>query len=568
MNKKFFTLITGAFMLVASLGTANALSKGTPATKMDANAQKGMYHLMAVRQGAATDTLAVYVDANGILRIEKYAAYATTSVANALWCISVKGEEEGANPRFDFVNRAIGGELAVDLEDYTANGIIDIAQGANKGWKFSSTYATSLQTGRPLITYSEADTVLVLTYDGISGSVGVEKRAATATGDYSGADVLLFTVVKPAAQYLSASDYNTRFRTEPGNTSIKLVFDPDRNSPRVLNPWTDFALTAERFDANTPVNALNFRREDGKYLRVDTAWSNTTDLKFLAFGWGDITETTIEQPVAGHDSIRNQYNFTVEYDFATDQLDIRALEAYVKNPKAAASARWAASAHVVTDKDSLRVKLQDLDDRRLVTIGEAPVNTKILFKLGSCTASSPNFTSLGNDLYLISRTTAAGLQYLVVPVYTFYDNRDTVPQWISLQDNVDPKRIPAYQWVVEKTRTNNTGTSPVKITNREFPRVASRASVQLYTDKSTSVTLTGCRWSGGTFDALTVSLSAANFGAPLDNSIKKDETLGYFYIDSLTAQTYTYEFNYLHKYKDDDYLSVKSAGDSSLIVSE
>jgi hypothetical protein len=36
----------------------------------------------------------------------------------------------------------------------------------------------------------------------------------------------------------------------------------------------------------------------------------------------------------------------------------------------------------------------------------------------------------------------------------------------------------------------------------------------------------------------------------------------------LTAQTYTYEFNYLHKYKDDDYLSVKSAGDSSLIVSE
>ncbi|MDR1624580.1 MAG: DUF6383 domain-containing protein [Tannerellaceae bacterium] len=569
MNKKFFTLIAGALMLVASLGTANALDNGTPATKMDTVAQKGMYHLKAVRQGAQGVPLVVSVDRNGILRIADYATYPTGSVANALWCISVKGEEEGANPRFDFVNRAIGGELAVDLEDYTGNARIDIAQGDNKGWKFSATYATSLQQNRPLITYSEADKVLVLTYDGTSGNVGVEERTATATGDYSGDDVLLFTVVKPVEQYLTAADYNTRFQTEPNNDSIKLVFNPDRNSPRVLNPWTDYALRAVHFnDGNTPENALNFRRADGKYLRVDTAWTNATGVKFLAFAWGDITETDIEQPVGGHTSIRNQYNFHVRYDFTNDQLDIRVQEAYMKDPNAAANARWAASATLVTDPSLLRVKLQDLDDRRLVTIGAAPINTKILFKLGSCTASSPNFTSLGNDLYLISRTTAAGRQYLAVPVYTFYDDRDTVPQWISLQDNVDPKKMPAYQWVVEKTRTNNTGTAPVKITNREFPKVASKTSVQFYTDKGTAVKLLGCRNNGQTFDALDVSLSVANFGKPLDGSIKKNATLGYFYIDSLTAQTYTYEFNYLHKYKDDDYLSVKSDRDSSLIVSE
>jgi hypothetical protein len=568
MNKKFFTLIASVFMLVASFGTVSALDPGTAATKMNADAQKGMYHLRAYRQADPSIQYVVSVDQNGILRITNYTAYSIDNVANALWCVSVKGEEEGANPRFDFVNRAIGGELAVDFEDFTDNNRIDIAQGDNKGWKFSTTYANSLQQNRPLTTYSEADKVLILTYDGASTNVGVIERTASATGDYAGDDVLLFTIVKPAAQWLSAVNYNTRFGTE-NNDSIKLVFNPDRNSPYVLNPWTDYALKAVYVnDGNTPWNALNFVRADGKYLRVDTAWTNATGVKFLAFGWGDITQTAIEQPVGGHTSIRQQYNFTVRYDFSTDTLDIRVLEAYMKDPKAAANERWATSATLEGDPENLRVKLQDLDDRRLVTIGDSPINTKIQFKLGSCTASSPNFTSLGNDLYLISRTTAAGLQYLTVPVYTFYDDRDTVPQWVSLQDNVDPKQMPAYQWVVEKTRTNNVGTSPIKITNREFPHVKSKSSVQLYTDKAASVTLLGCRFNGQTFDALNVSLAVANFGKPLDKSVKKNATLGYFYIDSLTAQTYTYEFNYLHKYKDDDYLGVKSASDSSLFVSE
>jgi hypothetical protein len=121
---------------------------------------------------------------------------------------------------------------------------------------------------------------------------------------------------------------------------------------------------------------------------------------------------------------------------------------------------------------------------------------------------------------------------------------------------------------VEKTRTNNTSTSPIKITNREFPLVKSKSSVQLYTDKASSVTLLGCHYGGVTFDALSVSLTAANFGKPLAKSIKENAKLGYFFVDSLDAQTFTYEFNYLHKYKDDDYLGVKSASDSSLFVSE
>ncbi|MDR1403932.1 MAG: DUF6383 domain-containing protein [Tannerellaceae bacterium] len=565
-------MIASAFLLVTSFGTANALTVGTAATRLNADDQKGMYQLSAVLQGTTTP-LVVFVDKDGVLSIKPYTGYGSAAgekTGNALWCISVKAEEEGANPRFDFVNRAVGGELAVNFSHFTDEGLIDIGQGENKGWKFSSTYAKSLQAERPLTTYYNADTVLVLTYDGSTNKVGVVKRAATADGNYAGADILLFTVMKPAAQNLTADEYNTRFQTEQ-NDSIKLVFNKDRNNTKILNPWTDFALKAENSTFNS--GALNFKRADGLYLRVDTAWTNASGVKFLAFAWGDIDETDIEQPVGGHTSIRGQYDFFVQYNFTNDQLDIRVAEAYMKNPDAAESARWAASAYVRTDQDSLRVKLQDLsvaDEVRIVTIGTAPVNTQILFKLGSCSASSPNFTSLGNDLYLISRKTDAGLQYLAVPIYTFYDNSDTVPQWISLQDNVDPKQIPAYQWVVEKTRTTNTTTAPVKITNREFPRVASIGSVQLYTDKNTSVNLSGCH-PGGTgsisFPVLSVSLNAASFGTPLAKTIKENETLGYFYIDSLTAKTFTYEFNYLHKYKDDDYLSVKSDKDSSLVVS-
>jgi hypothetical protein len=546
---------------------------------MDANAQKGVYHLRAYRQGTPGTQYVVYVD-NGRLRIGDYGNYPMANVANALWCVSVKGEEEGANPRFDFVNRAGGGELAVDLDDFTAKSWIEIAQGDNKGWKFSTTYKASLQPDRPLTTYSEADKVLILTYDGTSGDVGVEERTATPTGDYTGNDVLLFTVVTPAIQPVSAYNYNTRFGTEPNNDSIKLVFDPDHNNTKIINPWTDYALKAEWYQTtglpgsvSTPTGYLNFVRADGKYLRVDTAWTNASGVKFLAFGWGDIAQTAIADPVGGHTSIRNQYNFSVNYDFSADTLDIRVQEAYMKDPNAPANQRWATSATVVDDvldAEKLRVKLQDLsviDEIRIVTIGESPINTKILFKFGNCTASSPNFTSLDNDLYVISRTVAAGLQYLAVPVYTFHDDRDTVPQWISLQDNVDPKRIPAYQWVVEKTRTNNTGTSPVKITNREFPSVKSRTSAQLYTDKATTVELLGTG-NGNPIYGLDFDLTADYFGTGLPKSIKSDSTLGYFFIDSLTAKTYTYEFNYLHKYKADEYLSVKSDNDSSLIVSE
>jgi hypothetical protein len=590
MNKKFFTLIASAFMLVASLGTANALGTGTPATpatKMDADAQKGVYHLRAYRQQDPTTLYVVYVNQQGILKIENYGNYLDDDIANALWCVSVKSEEEGANPRFDFVNRAGGGELAVDFADFAANSRIDIAQGDNKGWKFSATYAKTLQANRPLTTYYKPDSVLVLTYDNSgSGDVGVVRRLATANGNYPGAannDVLIFTIVKPEIQSVSAYNYNTRFGTEPNNDSIKLVFDKDRNNTKIVNPWTDYALRAEVYQSTgapgsitTPNTHLNFKRADGKYLRVDTAWTNASGVKFLAFGWGDIASTGIGTPVTGFTNIREQYNFTVDYDFTTDELDIRVQSAYLKHADAAANARWfvATGATPTTQEviaDNLRVKLQDLsviDEIRIVTIGAAPVNTKILFKFGSCAASSPNFTSLDNDLYVISRTVAAGLQYLAVPVYTFQNDRDTVPQWISLQDNVDPKRMPAYQWVVEKTRTNNTSTSPIKITNREFPSVKGSTSTQLYTDKATRVRILGT--GNGTpisNSALDFELVAANF-SKLDKSIKSDSTLGYFFIDSLTAKTYTYEFNYLHKYKGDEYLSVKSTNDSSLVVSE
>ena len=62
---------------------------------------------------------------------------------------------------------------------------------------------------------------------------------------------------------------------------------------------------------------------------------------------------------------------------------------------------------------------------------------------------------------------------MAVPLYG-----DSTAQWVTLDKNMDPWHMPAFQWVVEKTRTNAemAETSPIKITNREFENVVVDAS--------------------------------------------------------------------------------------------
>jgi hypothetical protein len=126
------------------------------------------------------------------------------------------------------------------------------------------------------------------------------------------------------------------------------------------------------------------------------------------------------------------------------------------------------------------------------------------------------------------------------------------PVWITLPANVDPNYIPAYQWVVKKTRTTNLALSPVSLTNREFPDIKIQ-SLQL-TEK------------GATLVGKNVTAEGIEEGL-VPAKLSTNEYLGYFHITAEQAGINHYDLNYLHALSTDYFLNLSSAtGDSSLVL--
>ena len=105
--------------------------------------------------------------------------------ASALWCVNVTDYLQGQNPTFDFTNKQYETLLEIDAYNHEswrrdsssslnadrnnwrmspAHGDTSLVPGGLSGWEFSETYATVLNTGRPLVTYLDDthDTVAVL----------------------------------------------------------------------------------------------------------------------------------------------------------------------------------------------------------------------------------------------------------------------------------------------------------------------------------------------------------------------------------------------------------------------
>jgi hypothetical protein len=551
MNKKFFTLIASALMLVASLGTANAADEisgtGGPAAKLPYGNSGNLYQLDAIVGPSGTDTFKLAVSNDGIL----YGLLKSVSFSNfgeSLWCVNISKENQGANPKFDFTNKSTGHLLAVSAADTLAlaTDSTDLNYGVYSGWGFSKTYEDYLQDDRAFSTYYTADSVYVLVNKGILNDtmrVGVKAFRADAIDYPSGAvytdpDVLRFTINEPANLILNANEFNTKLNTQAA-ANVKLTFTPDRNNTSLQNPWSDNSLWATEVGTHTGYMRFQKNKDDNKtFLRVDTSYANSVGVKFLNFAFDSVAVT-----------IPNQYEFQVRYDVTRDSISIQVYEARFNlddNPT------WYNS-YVTSDPDSLLVKLQDLvtqDKIRIITIGTEPVNTKAEFGIGGCEPVGINLTSLDNDLYVIKK----GELTLVVPIYT-----DTLgPKWVKLDDaavggTVDPNYIPAYQWAIEKTRKDHPEISPIRITNREFPNVHLTVnSLQLKEDADVTLYGTGVK--------------KENFTA-VPSAQKKDSLLGYKYITEDDSRFNTYVFNYLHKYNDEQFLNVKKIGtDTSLFV--
>ena len=200
--------------------------------------------------------------------------------------------------------------------------------------------------------------------------------------------------------------------------------------------------------------------------------------------------------------------------------------------------------------------------------GVKKLDTQIKINFGTkCVEDDENNlkATIDNDLYLIRNR--EGL-YLTVPLWSITDS----VYWVTPQAYEDLTKMPSYQWAVMNIR-QTTG-SPFRMVNREFERVEF-PYVYVYKNKLEPFQISA-PYSHASFnnkavvgaatskaDALVKgSVNTAKFVTELEKkfplnqytfirlgeSVKKDQTLGYLYIDKDSTYIDVYAFKFLHFY--------------------
>ena len=223
-------------------------------------------------------------------------------------------------------------------------------------------------------------------------------------------------------------------------------------------------------------------------------------------------------------------------------------------------------------KDSLfYVDIQNLGTAiglRVATLDQAQkdkqklLDTKISLGFSICKAfkeEEPKRADVPNDLYLIRNSVG---EYLCVPIWSITDS----VYWVTPEKWEDPTQIPSYQWAVENI--NKTGNSAFKLTNREFEKVSFN---YVYVDQAgdsefiiagayshANFTKRGIVRAGkiditkqqairlGHFEDVNLYSTATYSFLPLDKSVKKEQLLGYTYIDPDSTIVDIYAFKYYH----------------------
>ena len=600
MNKKFSTLAVAA--MLATAFTVNA-APGDVVTKLAEGDNGKQYQL--VTKVAGFEQALVLTEDNGVTYL-RLADPAVADLGSSLWCVNVTLENQGKNPIFDFTNK---GKKAI--LDVTIGGYDDWTGGVNPneafvggevaGWEFVPVLGTDT---KPMFGYDdEYLTTAAINHYSLRSYINSNEVATLVYNEddkaihvaVHEADKPLPAEVKPLEFVLKEADcvtlspkqFNTILNTRSKEDFVKLTFDKNYNNTDIVNPFSENELRAQvaaASDAPTTAGFVNLYRqnEDGskQYLRVDTAYTNDYGVNFLKFAFSKNNEDIKES------NIPNQYNFRLNYHPTTDELFIQAEEArYLKDGETwwhqgkdkplkgdefIKLVKWndvEEGATVIDDANCEYphnwVKLQDLvkeQEIRIITLGDKLINTHISFGFGGCSDVKAEYTSVADGVYVIKN--AKG-QVLASPIY---DNGEKVAKFVSV-DEQDPQHMPAYQWVVltNYTQEKSLPTSPVTITNREFPNL--QASMQLREKEGAEYMFT--LNAKATEKHLGVDLAETDslvFEKVADTYVK-DKYLGYKKItkDSLTVNKYT--FNYWHPYASDKYIA-KSSKDSTLTVLE
>ena len=335
-----------------------------------------------------------------------------------------------------------------------------------------------------------------------------------------------------------------------------MTFNPDRNNTSLENPFSDVAFIAE--DAGDGSFVYVTRKADNQYLHVDTAYTNKNSDKFLAFNYKKALNT----------DLADQGKFLFTYFPSHDSLVIQVkqatrLSASVKDWKKALTT--AGNKTIIANNKTAKnyVTIQDLvkaDEIRIVTIADVK-ETDITLGFTGCVQAGTDKVSLEDGLYVIQN--AETNKYLASPIHV----DGAASEWVTVdkaEQNV--MHMPAYQWVVLKTKTSEyfLSTSPVNVTNREYPSLKNPAYNT--TDK---VLKNGASWQltqaegSKLYYCKALSSDSLVITKITDKNILGDKYLGYKYLTDDELMITNYAFNYFNPYTMDKYIA-QVEGDTTL----
>ena len=576
MNKKF-TMVCASLLLTSAF-TVNAETFDNPTShiaipevgnttiKLVAGANEGLYQI-TVNNG----TQVLSMDDEG--RVKAVANdFATNAnrdfkaLARTLWCVTVSTENQGQAPKYDFMNKATGLYLDMtmagleDLAMETQSGAIEVG-GEIGGWAFSKTFKDGLETNKGMFSYYTNDKVvgLALNDEGYLVAVKVDatKAEENATGTETTDLFTKFTLRTADEIILTADELNTILGSQDADAGLQLKFNPDIKGTTLTNPFNNAKFIAEASEDANYLYVSDLKKES--YLKVDTAYTNESGVKFLAYGWTKADKdagTTAKEEVT-NSVINDQHKFKFIYNPTADKLFI-----YVQDVtnKADGVTYW--TGLTSEQKGDWRVSLQDLikDQVRILTVDYDKQNTTINLGFGGCAATSITKTSVADDVYYIQN--AKG-QYLASVIY---ENGEVAPKFVTVNaEEQDVAHMPAYQWVVLKKYTQNEdvkATSPVTITNREFADEPSQKAIDVQLFKNEGATKMYVKTSA--FDGAIADTDSLTFTA-VPASSKSDANLGYKKLTKEELMVNKYTFNYWHPYATDKFIA-QSANDSTLTV--
>ena len=542
MNKKFSTLLAG----VALFGATSAFA-GNNVPSLIEGTNDGLYQLKTGNRYLAVNEKGELVTVDNVT---------ADNVASTLWCTTVTVENQGKAPIYDFVNKGAEALLSVTMDDFAKNAMQttknSFVGGEIAGWAFSGTYANALETNRPLYSYFQEDSVVGLVLDGTN--VRLKKAGGKAT-DISGAKFATFTLVEADGIALNAKQINTKLGIQDAANGVKLTFNPDRNNTSLENPFSDVAFIAK--DTRDGSFVYVTRKADNQYLHVDTAYTNVNSDKFLAFNY----KKALSKDLA------DQGMFLFTYFPSHDSLVIQVkqatrLSASVKDWKEALKNGDKTIINKNED-DKNYVTVQDLvkaDEIRIVTIADVK-ETDITLGFTGCVQAGTDKVSLEDGLYVIQN--AETNKYLASPIHV----DGAASEWVTVdkaEQNV--MHMPAYQWVVLKTKTSEyfLSTSPVNVTNREYPSLKNPAYNT--TDK---VLKNGASWQltqaegSKLYYCKALSSDSLVITKITDKNILGDKYLGYKYLTDDELMITNYAFNYFNPYTMDKYIA-QVEGDTTL----